>query len=97
MGEGRGVSHESLDAITEANEMLTIIAHSFNQLSDMNARIAAAAEEQTAVSSGMKQNIQSINGTASETAKAAAQTAEAGSAVSIQARTLAELVRQFKI
>lgn len=97
MGEGRGVSHESLDAITEANEMLTIIAHSFDQLSDMNARIAAAAEEQTAVSSGMKQNIQSINGTASETAKAAAQTAEAGSAVSIQARTLAELVRQFKI
>ncbi|ANJ67253.1 hypothetical protein A9404_07530 [Halothiobacillus diazotrophicus] len=97
MGEGRGVSHESLDAITEANEMLTIIAQSFDQLSDMNARIAAAAEEQTAVSSGMKQNIESINVTAGETAKAAAQTAEAGSDVSRQASTLAELVRQFKI
>ncbi|HUX83236.1 MAG TPA: methyl-accepting chemotaxis protein [Halothiobacillus sp.] len=97
MGEGRGVSHESLDAITEANAMLTIIAQSFDQLSDMNARIAAAAEEQTAVSSGMKQNIESINGTAGETAKAAAQTAAAGSEVSRQAKTLAELVRQFKI
>ncbi|HQT42884.1 MAG TPA: methyl-accepting chemotaxis protein, partial [Halothiobacillus sp.] len=97
MGEGRGVSHESLDAITEANQMLANIAQAFGQLSDMNVRIAAASEEQTAVASGMKQNIESISGTAAETAKAAAETADSGAGVAQQARTLAELVRQFKI
>jgi methyl-accepting chemotaxis protein len=97
MGEGRQVSHESLDAITEANQMLINIAQSFGHLSDMSVRIAAAAEEQTAVASGMKQNIESINVTATDAAKQGEEISASGADVSQQARTLAELVRQFKI
>lgn len=97
MGEGREVSHSSLDAITEANQMLINIAQAFGHLSDMNARIAAAAEEQTAVASGMKQNIESINITAADAARQADEISSSGTDVSQQARTLAELVRQFKI
>lgn len=97
MGEGREVSHESLDAITSANQMLVNIAQAFGHLSDMSVRIAAAAEEQTAVASGMKQNIESINATASDAAKQGADISSSGTDVSQQARTLADLVRQFKI
>jgi methyl-accepting chemotaxis protein len=97
MGEGREVSHESLDAITQANQMLINIAQAFGHLGDMSVRIAAAAEEQTAVASGMKQNIESINVTAADAAKRGEEISSSGSDVSQQARTLAELVRQFKI
>ncbi len=97
MGEGREVSHESLDAITQANQMLINIAQAFGHLSDMSVRIAAAAEEQTAVASGMKQNIESINITAADAAKRGEEISSSGTDVSQQARTLAELVRQFKI
>lgn len=91
------MSHESLDAITEANQMMINIAQSFGQLGEMSERIAAAAEEQTAVASGMKQNIESINTTAANAAKQGERISASGSDVSSQARTLAELVRQFKI
>ncbi len=97
MGEGRQVSQESLDAISRANQMLTEIAEAFGQLSDMSVRIAAAAEEQTAVASGMKQNIESISAAASGTVQRSADISGAGKAVSQQAQTLADLVRQFKV
>ncbi len=97
MGEGRQVSQESLDAISSANHMLTEIAEAFGQLSDMSVRIAAAAEEQTAVASGMKQNIESISTAASETVQRSTDISGAGKAVSQQAQTLANLVRQFKV
>jgi len=97
MGEGREVSNESLDAITEANQMLINIAQAFGHLGDMSVRIAAAAEEQTAVASGMKQNIESINMTAADTARQGEEISTSGTDVSQQARMLAELVRQFKI
>lgn len=97
MSEGREVSHESLDAITEANRMLDNMAQSFRQLSDMSVRIAAAAEEQTAVASGMKQNIESISVAATEAARQGEAVSEYGVALTAQAKTLAERVRQFKI
>ncbi|MGC8697982.1 MAG: methyl-accepting chemotaxis protein, partial [Halothiobacillus sp.] len=85
MGDGRKVSHQSLDAITQANEMLEKISQSFGKLSDMSVRIAAAAEEQTAVASGMKQNIESINVTASATAARGGEISHAGTDVAAQA------------
>ncbi len=97
MGDGRKVSHQSLDAITEANAMLVNIAQDFSQLSDMSARIAAAAEEQTAVASGMKQNIESINVTAGATEARGGDISRAGTDVAAQAHTLSSLVQQFKI
>jgi methyl-accepting chemotaxis protein len=97
MGDGRRVSHQSLDAITEANQMLENIAQGFGQLSDMSVRIAAAAEEQTAVASGMKQNIESINVTAGATEARGGEIARAGTDVAAQAQALSSLVAQFKI
>ncbi len=97
MGDGRKVSHQSLDAITQANEMLENISQSFGKLSDMSVRIAAAAEEQTAVASGMKQNIESINVTASATAARGGEISHAGTDVAAQAHALSSLVAQFKI
>ncbi|OYY56571.1 MAG: hypothetical protein B7Y53_01500 [Halothiobacillus sp. 28-55-5] len=97
MGDGRKVSHQSLDAITEANQMLENIAQGFGQLSDMSVRIAAAAEEQTAVASGMKQNIDSINVTAGATEARGGEISRAGTDVAAQAQALSRLVQQFKI
>ena len=97
MGDGRKVSHQSLDAITEANQMLENIAQGFGQLSDMSVRIAAAAEEQTAVASGMKQNIDSINVTAGATEARGGEISRAGTDVAAQAHALSRLVQQFKI
>jgi methyl-accepting chemotaxis protein len=97
MGDGRKVSHQSLDAITEANEMLENISQSFGKLSDMSVRIAAAAEEQTAVASGMKQNIESINVTAGASEARGGEISRAGTDVAAQAQALSSLVAQFKI
>ncbi|OYY32266.1 MAG: hypothetical protein B7Y58_10325, partial [Halothiobacillus sp. 35-54-62] len=82
---------------TEANQMLENIAQGFGQLSDMSVRIAAAAEEQTAVASGMKQNIDSINVTAGATEARGGEISRAGTDVAAQAHALSRLVQQFKI
>jgi len=97
MSDGREQSARSAEATVKASESLRQILHSINQLADMNNRIAAAAEEQSAVSAQMKSNIDSINVIARATAETADEISRSGFEVSRHADELETLVRQFKV
>ena len=68
MEKGRVDADQSVKEVFEAGEALKAIHLSVTEINDMNAQIATAAEEQTAVANEMKNSIQEINDVATNTA-----------------------------
>ncbi|MFW6342602.1 MAG: methyl-accepting chemotaxis protein, partial [Halothiobacillaceae bacterium] len=97
MTQGRAQSGRSAEATQRAKETFDRILAAMERLTDMNNRIAASAEEQSSVSAQMKDNIDTINVIAGETAGAADEISRSGEEVSRHADELEALVRQFKV
>lgn len=80
----------------EAQQALHAINQAINQISQMNAHIATAAEQQSAVASEVDRNVHNINGLAQQTADNISHCNDAAQNLTSLSQNLAHLVRQFK-
>ncbi|WP_312479548.1 methyl-accepting chemotaxis protein [Stutzerimonas nitrititolerans] len=96
MHRGRGQVDSSVLQAQQAGSSLTSITIAVASISDMNTQIASAAEQQSAVSDEISQNVVNINQVADRVTEAAGQTAQASSQLAHLAAGLQSLVGQFK-
>ncbi|WP_312254966.1 methyl-accepting chemotaxis protein [Stutzerimonas nitrititolerans] len=96
MHRGRAQVDSSVLQAQQAGSSLTSITSAVASISDMNVQIASAAEQQSAVSDEISQNVVNINQVADRVTEAAGQTAHASSQLAHLAAGLQSLVGQFK-
>jgi methyl-accepting chemotaxis protein len=97
MEQGRSKSQLSVQQAARAGTSLDTIATAVAAISDMNAQIASAAEEQGAVAEEINRNIVNISQIASQTASGAEQTATASTELARLAVHLQSHVGRFKV
>ncbi|MEJ2686352.1 MAG: methyl-accepting chemotaxis protein [Gammaproteobacteria bacterium] len=97
MGEARDNAQSSSDQVEKAAESLGAIAGSVAAINDMNAQIASAAEQQSAVSAEIGTNVANIRQVTEQTAAGSQQTASASEELSRLATQLQGLMAQFKM
>ncbi len=97
MEQGRGKAQMSVQQAARAGTSLDTIASAVGAISDMNAQIASAAEEQGAVAEEINRNIVNISQIASQTASGADQTAMASAELAKLAARLQSVVSKFKV
>lgn len=97
MEEGRNQAQSSVEQASRAGESLNAITQAVETISDMNAQIATASEEQTAVAEEINRNIVDISDVADQTADGSQQTAAASQDLARLAEQLQSLVGQFKV
>ena len=97
MEQGRSKAQVSVQQAARAGTSLDAIATAVGAISDMNAQIASAAEEQGAVAEEINRNIANISQIASQTASGAGQTATASAELAKLAVNLQSHVGRFNI
>ncbi len=95
MTESRNVVDASVAKSTEAGAALERINDSMQTISEMNAQIASAAEEQSVVSDLMQANIQSVSDMSNQTAQVSTENLAMSGDVTRLANGLNRLVGQF--
>ena len=89
--------NESSEKVDETFNALKDIHQSVNIINDMNAQIATAAEEQSAVANEINQNIVSITQVAEETSQGASSTQETSVNIATISQQLKTLVEQMGV
>lgn len=97
MESGRTQTLTSVEQATRAGEALKAINQSVGTISDMNAQIASAAEEQSAVAEEINRNMVEIRQITEQTAGGAKQTASESEELSNAANHLGSMVTRFKL
>jgi len=97
MQTSRERARSGVEQARGAGQSLESITRSVGQINDMNALIATAAEEQTAVAEEIDRNVTSISASTQQTAGGAQQTATASEELARLAAELQGLVGQFKV
>jgi methyl-accepting chemotaxis protein len=97
MTEERDRAHESVRQAELAGTSLETIASRVKTITDMNAKIAAAAREQSAMAEKINQDMQQIGEISDQTSISVQATAGAALALAGQADRLKELVSKFKV
>lgn len=87
----------SVEQAQEGAQALGRIAESVRLIADMSAQIASSAQQQSAVSEDLNQNIVVIGQAAASMNKNATQTAQAGEAIARLAQHQRNLVEQFHV
>ena len=90
-------TQSSVDNAASAGEALATITQSIQKITEMNAAIASAADEQSAVTDEINQNIEKIRDISGETTKSSERTTISSIELNQLASELQELVTQFKI
>jgi methyl-accepting chemotaxis protein len=88
---------ESVALSTQAEQALLMITDSIGQISDMNIQIAAAVEEQTAVTEEVSRNITVISQVANDLADSASKASQTSGEMAKESRQLNTLVDRFKV
>ena len=96
MEQGTKKTETSVQCATAAGKALEDITTAIRKISDMNAQIATAAEEQSAVAEEINGNIAAINELGQSTADAAYETGEISQKLIHEARRQQQLVSQFQ-
>ncbi|WP_449434901.1 methyl-accepting chemotaxis protein [Pseudomonas putida] len=96
MQQSHARAQDSVDQAHQVTGALQEITRAVTSINDMNAQIASAAEEQSAVSDEINQNVVNINDVADRVTDSASQTAQASSQLARLAVELQGLVGQFK-
>ena len=96
MHQGRAQVDSSVLQAQQAGASLVSITGAVTRISDMNIQIASAAEQQSAVSDEISQNVVNINQVAERVTESAGQTAQASNQLAHLAADLQTLVGQFK-
>ncbi len=97
MDRGKASSAQGVAKAANAGEALGKISQAVAVISEMNAQIASAAEEQSSVALEMDQNITNIRHATEENTENSNQLATAGAALNQVATQMQQLVRQFKV
>ncbi len=97
MERGSAAAVKGVDEAALAGESLKSISQSVNSIRDVNAQVASAAEEQSAVAEEIKRNISNIATISERTAVGAQETAQASDHLSSLSGELQALVGGFKI
>ena len=97
MGEGQKRAHNTAERAGEADGSLKAITGAVGRINEMNAQIASAAEEQTAVAEEINRNIVNISQAVNDTTQGAQHTAQASDELARLAADLQNRVGQFKI
>jgi len=97
MDKGANQAKISVERASQAGESLVAITHAVAQITDMNALIATAAEEQSAVAEEINANINNISHVADETATGANQVNNETQQLEQLASELKKMITQFKI
>lgn len=97
MVRGRSQAQASVDQAARAGGSLESIAAAVSRITDLNAQIASAAEEQSAVVEDISRNIVAISQIGAQTATGAHQTASASVDLSRLAGQLQALVGRFRL
>lgn len=97
MQNGRGKTRQTLDQAAEADEVLANIVRLVASITNMNAQIASADEEQTGVSSQIDHNVVHIAQSADHAVNGIEQITMASGELARLGEGLRGLVNQFKI
>ncbi len=97
METGREQADKSVGHARQAGESLGGITQAVVSISDMNAQIATASEEQTAVAEEINQNIVNISQLGEDAVSSAQQTSAASEELARLSSELQGLVGQFKV
>ncbi len=97
MSESQAQAKASVDQASLASESLAAIMQAVTEANDMNTLIAAAAEQQHAVAEEINSNIISINEVAERSAEGVEHTMAASSALNDLAGRLRRMVGHFKV
>ncbi len=96
MDSSRNQAQVSVEKISAAGDALVTIVDGISLINDMNTQIASAAEEQSAVSEEINQNVVKISQISEASATSAAQTQNASEELAQLSVGLEGLVSQFK-
>jgi methyl-accepting chemotaxis protein len=97
MDAGRSKAQQSVDYAANAGHALQSISQAVGTISDMNAQIASAAEEQNAVAEEINRNIVNISQIADQSAAGATQTEAASDELAHLANELQGLMQRFRL
>ena len=97
MESGRTQTQASVEKATKAGHALEAINESVGTISDMNAQIASAAEEQSAVAEEINRNMVEIRQITEQTATGAKQTASGSEELANAANQLGNMVKRFTL
>ncbi|MDH5785427.1 MAG: methyl-accepting chemotaxis protein [Chromatiales bacterium] len=97
MEQGQERAQEGVAKAAKAGESLQAITSAVGSINDMNAHIASAAEEQSAVADEINRNIVNISQVADQNTENAMQTSKASEELAHLATELQNLVAQFKV
>ncbi len=96
MEQGRARTAVSVAEVSKVEEALGAVTHAVDTISDMNAQIASAAEEQNAVTEEIGRNIAAISAATRTTAEAFCDTARTSEELAERALQLQTLIEQFE-
>ena len=97
MGASHGMTGSTVDASLKVQEALGNILNSVTQIVDQSQQIAAAAEEQTAVSHDIDHNIVQINQAGERTAEGARQAEESSNRMAQLVKDLQHIISAFRV
>jgi len=97
MSAGSGLAEESMSKAAKAAESLNAITQAVSTITDMNAQIASATDEQTAVSNEINNNIVSISDSAEKAFDVSQKNSEASNEMISLAKQLSNIIGKFKI
>ncbi len=97
MDMGQSIAQAGVSQAQEAGQALEAINNAVDQINQMNAQIATAAEEQSSVAEEINRNITTISEVAEQTAVGADQTAAASNDLARLAEHLKSITKQFRI
>jgi len=97
MDRGCSQAQRTVDKATEADNALQEIRRAIESINAMNAQIATAAVQQSAVAEEINVNIESINSSSEKTATGSTHVATASEQLSESSVRLQNLVTQFKV
>ncbi len=96
MSRGRSTAETAVTEITEAGEALGTIRQAVTTIRDMSIQIASAAEEQSAVSSNIRNNVMGIQGAMDATVQSSEQANRVSANLDQQAEKLQSVVSEFR-
>lgn len=97
MESGQALAQDSVEKAVKAGAALKNITNAVNNISDMNAQIATAAEEQTSVADEINRNIINISDATDRTNRGATETSAASEELARMAANLQDMINQFKV
>jgi len=96
MESSRSAATSTVDRAARAGDALSGIAENVNRITEMNAQIAGAAEEQTATSSTVTESVNRVNGTVEQSVSAVERIEGASEELAAMSDRLRELLRRFQ-